>query len=169
MAQQPQGKQEEQGQEQGGNQGGQGQEQGETQGNPLSPHQRIYQIQPTPVTILPAPATIAKPTLFTGKPKEDAQEWLDHFENIAAANEWDDQKKLRVIPVYLYGSAKRWYDVEKNNIVAWTGLHRPVATTFTYEFIAKFVSERKKTNWVRDFDQLKQGRKTIEEYTDKFT
>ena len=59
--------------------------------------------------------------------------------------------------------------MEKNNIVAWTGLHGPVATTFTYEFVAKFVSERKKTNWVRDFEQLKQGRKTIEEYTDEFT
>src|ERR1044072_7838336 len=35
--------------------------------------------------------------------------------------------------------------------------------------MAKFVTERKKTNWVRDFDQLKQGRKTIEEYTDEFT
>ena len=59
--------------------------------------------------------------------------------------------------------------MEKNNIVAWTGLHEPVATTFTYEFVAKFVFEQKKTNWVRDFDQLKQRRKTIEEYTDEFT
>jgi hypothetical protein len=129
MAQQSQGNQRGQ-----GGQGGQG-------GNPPPPRQRIYQIQPAPVTILPTPATIAKPTLFTGKPEKDAQEWLDHFENIAAANGWDDQRKLRIISVYLYRSAKRWYDVEKNNIVAWTGLHGPVATTFTYEFVAKFVSE----------------------------
>jgi hypothetical protein len=66
---------------------------------------------------------------------------LDYFENIAATNGWDDQKKLRVIPVYLYGSAKRWYDVEKNNIVAWTGQFGPIATTFKFEFVAKFVTE----------------------------
>ena len=104
-----------------------------------------------------------------GKPDEDAQKWLEHFENISNANGWDDQKKLRVIPVYLYGSAKRWYDIEKNNIIAWTGQFGFVAITFKFEFLAKFVTERKKTTWIREFNQLKQGRKTIKKYIDEFT
>jgi hypothetical protein len=56
---------------------------------------------------MPGPSTIAKPTLFLGKPDEDAQEWLENFENIVIANGWDDNKKLQVIPVYLLGTAKR--------------------------------------------------------------
>ena len=94
---------------------------------------------------------------------------MEHFENIFIANGWNDQKKLRVIPVYLYGSVKRWYDIEKNNIIIWTEQFRFVATTFKFEFLTKFVTEWKKTNWIREFNQLKQGHKTIEKYTDKFT
>src|ERR1044071_247853 len=32
----------------------------------------------------------------------------------------------------------------------------------------KFVMDRKKTRWVREFNQLKQGKDTIEEYVDDF-
>jgi hypothetical protein len=67
--------------------------------------------QPAPqYVVIPESLTIAKPTLFLGKPEEDAQEWIENFENIAIANGWDDNKKLQVIPVYLLQTAKRWLD-----------------------------------------------------------
>ena len=70
--------------------------------------------------------------------------------------------------MYLYGNAKRWYNTKKNNIIAWTGQFEPIVIIFKYEFLVKFVTDRKKTNWVREFNQLKQGRKTIEEYINEF-
>src|ERR1044071_6312990 len=118
---------------------------------------------------MPGSLTIAKPTLFLKKPDEDVQEWLENFENIAIANGWDDNKKLQVIPVYLLGTAKRWLDEARPGIVTWTGFNGPVATTFKYEFLRKFVTDRKKTAWIREFQNLKQGRNTIETYIDEFT
>ena len=41
-------------------------------------------------------------------------------------------------------------------------------TDFTRVFTKKFVTNRKKTKWVRKFNQLKQGKDTIEEYVDDF-
>ena len=114
-------------------------------------------------------STIAKPTLFLGKPEEDAQEWLDNFENIAAANRWDDNRKLQVISVYLLKTAKRWLDENRANITAWTGIYRSVIGTFKYEFLKKFMTDRKKTLWIREFQNLKQGKGNIDTYIDEFT
>ena len=44
-----------------------------------------------------------------------------------------------------------------------------MATTFKYEFLRKFVTDRKKTTWIREFQNLKQGKGTIENYIDDFT
>src|ERR1043165_7795546 len=41
-------------------------------------------------------------------------------------------------------------------------------TDFTRVFTEKFITDRKKTQWVREFNQLKQGKDTIEEYVDDF-
>ena len=102
-------------------------------------HQQPPQ-QPAPQYVyMPGPSTIAKPTLFLGKLKEDAQEWIENFENIATANSWNDNKKLQVIPVYLLQIAKRWLDENRPTIIAWTGIYGPIAGTFKYEFLKKFV------------------------------
>ena len=44
---------------------------------------------------------LVKPIFFFGKPKEDAEEWLQMFNDIAAANQWNDARKLQVVTVYL--------------------------------------------------------------------
>ena len=44
---------------------------------------------------------LAKPTFFFEKPEEDAEEWLQMFNDITAANQWNDARKLQVIAVYL--------------------------------------------------------------------
>src|ERR1044072_5189968 len=132
-------------------------------------HQQPPQQPAFQFVYMPESSTIAKPTLFLEKPEEDAQEWIENFENIAIANGWDNNKKLQVIPVYLLQTAKRWLDENRVNITAWTGIYAPVPGTFKYEFIKKFVTDRKKTTWIREFQNLKQGRNTIETYIDEFT
>ena len=49
-------------------------------------HQQPPQQPASQYVYMPGPSIIAKPTLFLGKPEEDAQEWIENFENIAIAN-----------------------------------------------------------------------------------
>src|ERR1043165_1848934 len=53
---------------------------------------------------------IAKPENFTGGPREDAEEWLIRFNQIATANGWQPRDKLRVGPAFLIGAAGRWWE-----------------------------------------------------------
>ena len=69
----------------------------------------------------------------------------------------------------MLGTAKRWLDEARPHITAWTGIYVLVAGTFKYEFIRKFVTDRKKTNWIRKFQNLKQGKNSIDIYIDEFT
>ena len=39
---------------------------------------------------------------------------------------------------------------------------------FIWVFTEKFVTNQKKTKWIRKFNQLKQGKDTIEKYVDDF-
>jgi hypothetical protein len=132
---------------------------------PVQPPQQPAQ----QVIYMPGPSTIAKPTLFLGKPKEDAQEWIENFENIAIANSWDDNKKLQVIPVYLLQTAKKWLDENRATIITWIGFNGPIPRTFKYEFFKKFITDRKKTIWIREFQSLKQGKSNIDAYINEFT
>ena len=95
---------------------------------------------------------LAKPTFFFEKPEEDAEEWLQMFNDIAAANQWNDIRKLQVVAVYLQEAAKRWYDTKRTTLIRWNGA---MLTDFTQVFTEKFVTDRKKTKWVREFNQLK--------------
>ena len=52
---------------------------------------------------------IFKPDNFHGKTDKDASVWLTHFEKIAAANEWNNANKLRIVPVFLKDAAERWF------------------------------------------------------------
>ena len=42
------------------------------------------------------------------------------------------------------------------------------AGSFEYEFLDKFISETKRANWQDQFDNIQQGRMTIEQYNDEF-
>ena len=58
---------------------------------------RLPVVPPLPPPILPNIAhvpVLAKPTFFFGKPEEDAEEWLQMFIDIVAANQWNDARKL---------------------------------------------------------------------------
>ena len=49
---------------------------------------------PPPLSNMTNVPVLAKPTFFFGKPEEDAEEWLQMFNDIAAANQWNDARKL---------------------------------------------------------------------------
>jgi hypothetical protein len=60
-------------------------------------------------------------------------------------------------------------DEVRPTITNWTEIYELVATIFKYEFLRKFVTDRKKTSWIRKFQNLKQGKGNIDTYIDEFT
>ena len=62
---------------------------------------------------------VARPEDFYGRPNEDAEEWLTHFDRVGDANGWNGAAKYRIVPAYLKGAAGRWWDqVKGGNPVA---------------------------------------------------
>ena len=55
------------------------------------------------------PSTETHPTPFTGTAADNALDWLENFDRIAAHNVWNDQKQLQVIPVYLKDTTLNFY------------------------------------------------------------
>ena len=51
---------------------------------------------------------IREPSIFHGTPEEDAQDWLDRFEEIVEVNNWKT-KRLTYVKLYLEGSARKWF------------------------------------------------------------
>src|ERR1044072_2710988 len=54
-------------------------------------------------------------------------------------------------------------------MIAWTGIYGLVFSTFKYKFVKKFVTDQKKTAWIREFQSLKQEKNNIDTYIDEFT
>ena len=50
-----------------------------------------------------------KPEYFMGSTDEDANQWLDFYERIAAINNWKEELKLQAFPLYLQGVAGSWF------------------------------------------------------------
>ncbi|MCP3681375.1 MAG: hypothetical protein GY861_01675 [bacterium] len=60
--------------------------------------------------VLPTVAPISLLKIFTADDiSETWQDWLDNFALAARACNWDEQKKLRVLPAYLDGTAHEVY------------------------------------------------------------
>ena len=88
---------------------------------------------------------VVQPEEFHGLRTEDAEDWLDNFNNVADANRWNANRRLAIVPVFLKGAAARWYKNQINggNLAMWNG----GAGSFEYEFLDKFISETKRANW----------------------
>src|SRR5256885_9553473 len=46
---------------------------------------------------------------FNGK-NVDPEEWLQEFERVAIANNWDDNDKVNLAAAHLEGAAAQWYE-----------------------------------------------------------
>ena len=117
---------------------------------PPSPFQPL----PLYVPIVPMAQRIFKPEDFHGKADEDASTWLLHFEKVAAANEWTNNNKLRIVPVFLKDAAERWF--VRHEFTHWRLPENPGEDDigFTEAFLAQFNTELKKSRWNDQFDNL---------------
>ncbi|GAA5807595.1 hypothetical protein MFLAVUS_000960 [Mucor flavus] len=57
------------------------------------------------------------PSLFSGTHMQDILEWLNKFKYFSEANGWDDRKQFIMMPYYLTGSAKQWFEQNKQDLV----------------------------------------------------
>ncbi|CAG8747670.1 8989_t:CDS:1, partial [Cetraspora pellucida] len=58
---------------------------------------------------------------FSGSDDEDPIEWFDDFERAAEANNWTDERKLKIASGYLKGLAAEWYKDNRSVIEKWLG------------------------------------------------
>ena len=49
------------------------------------------------------------PTPFYGKPTDDLLSFISHFERFSNFCGWNDDQRLRALPLYLQGNASSWY------------------------------------------------------------
>ncbi|XP_049268886.1 uncharacterized protein LOC119381901 [Rhipicephalus sanguineus] len=75
-------------------------------------------------------APSSHPESFHGDVFEDVDDWLDHFDRVAAANEWNETKKLRYVYFALEDYARTWYENHEPSITNWQEFHRQLRETF---------------------------------------
>lgn len=56
------------------------------------------------------PNAVIDPGLFQGTTTENIGTYLDQFEIIARANDWNEDQKCKYLPCFLRGSARLWYN-----------------------------------------------------------
>src|SRR5688572_23846046 len=104
------------------------------------------------------PLDVMHHTDFHGRRDEDPHEWLSSFRKVAEVNNWQDARKLEIVPIYLKDAAARWYtdwtiiNGSAANLV-WDG----GAGSFTFSFLRKFQTETKLAVYQEKFDILTQG------------
>ncbi|CAN7995989.1 unnamed protein product [Ixodes pacificus] len=59
------------------------------------------------------------PPSFHGFPQEDADDWLEQFERVAAFNKWSAEQKLNHVFFALEDSARTWFENQESLLIAW--------------------------------------------------
>lgn len=77
--------------------------------------------------ILNAPRT---PNPFHGDAFEDVEDWLDHFDRVAAFNDWDDRRKLKNVYFSLLDAARVWYENHEASFTSWQEFYRLLCEAF---------------------------------------
>ena len=67
----------------------------------------------------PKELTLVKVKTFSGTDKEDPYEWLESFKQTAAANNWDENRWVKIALGYLKGAARDWYLANKAQLTKW--------------------------------------------------
>ena len=72
-----------------------------------------------------------------------------------------------MIPIFLKGAAERWWN--RTRTTAWTNdVNDNTVIGFQELFLAYFVGEGKRAKWQDQFENIRQGKKSIEEYNEEF-
>lgn len=93
-------------------------------------------------------AIVVKPIPFAGKPEEDPEDWMDRFERIADANEWDAARKLQIVPAYLTDRTKRWF-VAHAAFTDWTNGQGVNPVNFKEDFMVKFIIQKQQNDYIQ--------------------
>lgn len=64
------------------------------------------------------------PKPFHGEIFEDAEDWLDQYERVAAFNQWDDAAKLRNVYFSLENAARTWFENREEKLETWRDFRR---------------------------------------------
>ena len=102
------------------------------------------------------------PTQFHGTGHESARRFIDKFKTIANALGWDDDKLLRMTPLYLAGIAELWY----------RGLEVKPQTfdEFETQLNNQFKNPALRLVGKQEFHRMTQGEKeSVDEYTQRIT
>jgi hypothetical protein len=101
------------------------------------------------------PRNIIEVKDFSGKRNEDAEEWIEGFEEACKANKWPDNERLDIATVKLTGNAKEWYKRKKNDITNGWG-DKTTDASFVKEFISEFKSEERENDLMEELWNLRQ-------------
>lgn len=71
------------------------------------------------------------PKSFHGDVFEDVDDWLEHFDRVAAVNEWDDCRKLRYVYFALEDYARTWFENRERSITSWPEFQRQLRETYS--------------------------------------
>ena len=108
---------------------------------------------------------LMKPNKFAGNDSDDSYEWIEAFERIAEANNWNDKDWVGIAVGFFTKAAAQWYEENRRNIPAtrWFG-----DKGFRIIFLHKFASKTKQGQWHRQFKNCSQGEDSVAEYTVTF-
>lgn len=71
------------------------------------------------------------PNPFHGDAGEDVEDWLDHFDRVAAINDWDNRRKLKNVYISLLDAARVWYENHETSFTSWQEFHRQLREAFS--------------------------------------
>lgn len=60
-----------------------------------------------------------EPRTFTGKPGDDVEEWLSHYQRVSRANGWNAASQLSHVGLFLDGSALVWFENHEDTLTTW--------------------------------------------------
>ena len=74
---------------------------------------------------------VSRLATFQGAAHEDVNDWLDQFDRVAIVQEWTEELKCQVFPLYLGGTALAWYSSSTPAVQdAWTDLKAGLIEAF---------------------------------------
>ena len=105
---------------------------------------------------------------YHGRDDEDPVEWLESFEQAAAANQWPDNRKIEIAAGYLKDAAADWYRADRANINQWNQFNNANGS-FYHRFIQHFSTMSRQNKWHHELHTLRQGSTdTVETYARQF-
>jgi hypothetical protein len=98
-----------------------------------------------------------------------ADNWISTFEDFADALRCTDDQKVDYVGMKLNGEAQYWWKARKTVLTEELGRGVPILWEhFKKEFNDRFLTRAQRQQCVRDFQDLKQGNMTVEQYSTEF-